>query len=302
MPDQKLQQLWVIEITTSSSHAPICEEFLTSQGVPFSLIHNPEKEVAVSRIYCLSEKEAEIMSNNLTNELENWRPLLPTPRLEVLKRPLQKEAWSESWKRHFHTFKASRRLVIKPSWEEYQGNSDEIVLSLDPGMCFGTGYHGTTQACLQFLDEIAEDIGVSPPFLDAGCGSGILSLAALKLGFSPVYAFDNDPDAIAVTRNHLKAWTEQDITVEIADLQNCKPAMKFPVVAANILAPVLKENVDTLISFLDRTAPKPFLILSGILSEQYEGVKEVFEQGGVQEIKTRTIDKWKSGCFTTVHR
>lgn len=291
------QSLWLIEITTKSSCSPVLEEFLSTLGVPFSLVHNREKDLAVSRIYCQSEKEAEHMSDRLDNELNNWRALLPVPRWEVNRRTLARDEWAESWKKNFHPFKASRRLVVKPGWENYQPAPEEIVLPIDPGMCFGTGYHGTTQACLQFLDELEAEYGSNKPFLDAGCGSGILSLAALTLGFDPVYAFDNDPDAVDVTGKHLNNWPERAVQIETAELQDYQPPMKFPLVAANILAPVLINNVDKLISFLDCTRNDSFLILSGILSGQYPEVKHEFEKKGMREISSRTIDNWQSGCF-----
>ena len=185
--------------------------------------------------------------------------------------------------------------MIKPSWEDYeQEDSSEVVLEIDPGMSFGTGNHGTTKACLQFIDKCTiKQEGLS--FLDAGCGSGILSMAAERLGCDPVDAFDYDPEAVTCTKNNF-AESAKDSKVNIfqADLTSLDLDRTYDVVAANILAPVLIGASDKLMNHIQ---PGSKLILAGILTEQYPEVKAKFEGHGLKELESATIDEWTSGLF-----
>ena len=146
------------------------------------------------------------------------------------------EDWAESWKRFFHVQHVSTRVVIRPSWEPYAAKPGECVIDLDPGMSFGTGHHETTRACLIFLDQLAAECAARS-VLDAGCGSGILALAARKLGFGRVAAFDNDPDAVEIARANAAVNGVTDIAWQVCELAAC--AQTADVVVANILAPVL---------------------------------------------------------------
>jgi ribosomal protein L11 methyltransferase len=203
------------------------------------------------------------------------------------------EDWSETWKRHFHAFRASRRLMVKPSWESCATRPGDIVLEIDPGMTFGTGYHGTTRACLEFRDALAEELG-PVPMLDAGCGSGILSLAAGRLGYRPVYAFDHDPDAVRMTEHNV--GVDAAVVPVLADLGEYVPPRPCRLVVVNILATILCRHADRIVSFVDRTGGG-HLILSGILTEQYDDVKRRFEKAGATEAEARTRHEWRSGHF-----
>ena len=113
-------------------------------------------------------------------------------------RVVDEDDWAEAWKQHFHVQHLGRRLVIKPSWLRYRRAGDEVVIDLDPGMAFGTGLHPTTRLCLQALEDRA-DRGPLGRVLDVGCGSGILSIAAVKLGATRALGVDIDPIAIEAT-------------------------------------------------------------------------------------------------------
>ena len=117
---------------------------------------------------------------------------------ELRTRVVDEADWAEAWKQHFHVLHLGRRLVIKPSWRRYHRAGDEVVIDLDPGMAFGTGLHPTTRLCLQALEDRAER-GPLGRALDVGCGSGILSIAAVKLGATRALGVDIDPIAIEAT-------------------------------------------------------------------------------------------------------
>ena len=214
------------------------------------------------------------------------------PQLESLPR----EDWAESWKRFFKVLRVSPRVTVRPPWEEYVPQSpDEIVVTVEPGMSFGTGLHATTQSCLRFLEELAGDGGRARSVADLGCGSGILSIAAAKLGFSPVSGVDYDLAAVrAAAENAARndcAWipfTRCDVT--------CDPIPRADVVVANILAPVLRASAPHVAAAVN-DGPRAALVLSGILETQWDSVRSAYEAEGFVEARTALDGEWKSGLL-----
>lgn len=205
---------------------------------------------------------------------------------------IKAENWAESWKRFFKVVKISPQLVVRPPWEDYTPKANERVLTLDPGMSFGTGKHATTQACMNLLDKLSLE-NPDRDVLDIGCGSGILSIAAAKLGFKSVKGIDNDPDAVRIAQENAEANAVK------ADFATCDLAVseeKATVVVANVLAVVLKEFAVPVANAV-RKVPGNALILSGILDEQYNDVKAAYEALGAMEINTIIIGEWRTGLF-----
>ena len=294
---RKAKKLPVVEIISAADDAAILEELITAEELSSSAYLSRETGLATTYIFVPGGRQAKALLTRLQALQPQWQPLLSAPLRSISCRSLQEEDWSESWKKHFHTFKASPRLVVKPSWEQYNPLAGEKVLTLDPGMCFGTGYHGTTRACLKFLDDIEAEQGGGLSFLDAGCGSGILSMGAGILGYAPVYAFDYDPQAVETTRENLSKAGLKAVSVQVAEIKDFTPPQPCRVVAANILASVLLENAERIMRFLAPHADGSFLLLSGILSEQYCTVRERFAALGAQELTRITLDEWTSGCY-----
>ena len=199
--------------------------------------------------------------------------------------------WAEAWKRFFHVERVSPRIVIRPSWEAYAAAPGEAVLTLDPGMSFGTGKHPTTRACLQLLDALAAG-DLSRPVLDMGCDSGILAIAARKLGFTHVRGFDYDPDAVAVARANAAA-NGLDIPFEARDLASNLD--QGALVLANILGPVLIEHAAEVACAV---LPGGALIASGILEALYPDVRAAFEAHGLREARSILIGEWRTGLFS----
>lgn len=207
--------------------------------------------------------------------------------------------WSELWKRFFTPRKVSQRIVIRPPWTPYDARGEEIVIEIDPGLAFGTGLHPTTRACLVFLDEIARR-GPARAFLDVGCGSGILSVAAAKLGFQRVTAIDRDPAAVRVTRETAERnGVSADVTCRREDLADSGPGTSFDVVAANLYAGMLRDQADRL---ADRVSPEQGsgLLIAGTLREQYEDVRRVYEERGFREEKRVAEEEWLSALLLRV--
>lgn len=177
------------------------------------------------------------------------------------------QAWEETWKSDFQTQCYQNRLWIYPSWDVPEQRAPHSLV-LDPGMAFGTGKHATTQLCLQWLAEHCH----SPELvIDYGCGSGILALAALKLGAKKVIAVDIDPQAIDATRaNALQNQIGSELTTYLPEQL---PAIKADIVIANILANPLIELSNTLANLVK---PGGKIILSGILTEQAERIIKTY--------------------------
>ena len=200
------------------------------------------------------------------------------------------EDWSTSWKANFKPLRVGRRLMIVPTWEEARLNPDDIMLRLDPGMAFGTGGHETTRLCLELLESIMDNMPPlsAPSVLDLGTGSGILAMAAVRLGAGQVNAVDIDPLAIEVARENL-------VVNDLADHVECgttpleKLTGTFDVILANILAEELVRLAPQLIR---RLAPGGMLVLSGILAEKEDFVRHGFSNGGLEYLETRRDGEW----------
>ena len=202
------------------------------------------------------------------------------------------EDWKLSYRKHFKTEVISPRLVVRPPWEAVTPAPGQKVLTLDPGIAFGTGQHPTTRACLDAIDALAVE-GTDRSFLDVGCGSGILSIAAALEGFRDVHGFDNDPDAVRNANENAEA-NGLGALFSDGDLSVPGTAAPADVVAANVLAPVLVRfacEVGALVN------PGGRLILSGILDEQYDEVRAAYAALGFTELSNRLIGEWRTGLF-----
>ena len=203
------------------------------------------------------------------------------------------EDWKFSYRKHFKVEVISPRLVVRPPWESVAPAPGQKVLTLDPGIAFGTGQHPTTRACLDAIDALAaKDAGRT--FLDVGCGSGILAIAAALEGFREVRGFDNDPDAVRNANENAAANGLGALFFE-GDLSAPDVTAPADVVAANVLAPVLVRFAREVGAFVN---PGGRLILSGILDEQYGEVRDAYAALGFAEISSRLIGEWRTGLFS----
>jgi ribosomal protein L11 methyltransferase len=211
------------------------------------------------------------------------------------------EDWTLAYRRHFKIEVISPRLAIRPPWEEYTPTEGQKVLTLDPGMAFGTGQHATTRACLEFIDRLAVE-NTDRTFLDIGCGSGILGVAAVLEGFKGVAGFDIDPEAVKVANETAvqngvgEIFTRGDLcnVSTLPDVQ--APDHRYDVVAANVLGPVLIDFADEIVRTV-QTSPDARLILSGILDEIFQDVVDAYEKRDFRLVESMTIGEWTSGVF-----
>jgi ribosomal protein L11 methyltransferase len=209
--------------------------------------------------------------------------------LEV--RQVAEEDWAEAWKAHFKPLKVTDRLVIRPPWEEYAAQPGETVITIYPGMAFGTGRHASTLLCLRALEQVweARPPGAGNPWqvLDVGTGTGILALAAARYG-AEVLAIDLDPEAVAAALENVRLNNLIDrVWVEETPLPSLR--QQFGLILANITAPDLLQLADSLTA---RLLSDGVLILSGFLTEDASRLEDRYQGLGLHKTGFLTHEDW----------
>jgi len=194
--------------------------------------------------------------------------------------------WNESWKKGFTPLDVGEHFTILPPWEDKRNG--RINLIIDPGMAFGTGHHETTRSCL-FLIEKYDGKIAKDHFLDLGTGTGLLAIAASKLGYKQVVAIDTDPLAIDAARKNIDL--NHVINIELREGSIIEAPATFDCIVANIISSVL---VLLAYEISSRLKPSGIAILSGILAEQADEVIKTFEQSGLKFIENFPDDRWVS--------
>jgi ribosomal protein L11 methyltransferase len=239
--------------------------------------------------YFPSELDLPRLRIRIENCLEGLRPLFADRNFQLgEQQQVHQEDWAEGWKQHFATMRIGRRLIIRPSWEEYTPGTGEKVLELDPGMAFGTGSHGTTLLCLEAIVDLFDRDEAPQSLLDVGTGSGILAMAAAALGAKTILACDIDPLACEVaTENCRKNGLGQAVQITTDSLEQLPG--RYDVVVANILA---EENLRLADQLIDHLAPAGYLFLSGILKEKEKMVCEGFSRQPLELLNVTQQDEW----------
>ena len=217
----------------------------------------------------------------------------------VTVRGVDEEDWAESWKEHFHVERFGKHIVVVPSWRAYDPSPRDVVVTLDPGMAFGTGQHETTRMCIEALERVVSPGAhgrASVRVLDAGCGSGILSLAAAKLGAAEVTAVDIDADCVRITEENARA-NNLDAIVRAAPGSlgdawpfSDPPQRRFDVVVSNIIARVIVELAEPLV---DALVEGGRLIVSGIIEEREAEVCAAIGAAGARIDHIRAMNDWR---------
>ncbi len=244
-----------------------------------------DNDLVLLRTYLPSTSRQRLAHIEVGVKLTNL--LQPLGELKIEPLPLD-EDWQNSWKVHFSLLKLGQHLVIKPSWIDYAPSPDDIVIELDPGLAFGTGYHPTTYTCLEALEQLVEP-GMS--VLDLGVGSGILTIAAAKLGAGHILALDIDSVAITAARqNFRRLGILPRVTLAQGTLPNAqaKPGA-FDILVANISSRAIRERGPHLLPVLNHQGA---LIASGIIQAQEQETEEALEQAGFVVQQTWPKDDW----------
>ncbi len=200
---------------------------------------------------------------------------------------VQDEDWQESWKSYYHTFRVGEKFVIKPSWEAYEPLQFDKVIELDPGMAFGTGIHASTRFCLQFIEKY---INGGEFVIDAGCGSGILSIAAALVGANKILGVDIDEVAIKVAQENIeKNNLAEIINISLGDIYEVLDTHKPDVIIANIIAEVIVEILPKVAGSIK---PGGLFFGSGIVEGRWPGVEQQLQNNGFTIIEVATDVDW----------
>lgn len=250
-----------------------------------------ETEVVVEKAYLPVNGELEGRIQTLQQEIKalESRGVNTAPAV-LTTAELQDEDWSDTWKQYFHTEKPGERVVIKPTWEEYEPQDDEVVIELDPGAAFGTGTHATTSMCIRQLEKLVKP-GMT--VFDVGTGSGILSIISAKLGAKNIQAVDYDDSVLKIVEENLEQNNVQDIiSVAQSDLmQNVHG--KAELVIANIIADIIIRLFDQLDEHLEQGGT---LLTSGIIEDRIEDVLAAAEKHGYGVVERLENKGW--ACIT----
>ncbi|MGH2417452.1 MAG: 50S ribosomal protein L11 methyltransferase, partial [Candidatus Limnocylindria bacterium] len=195
--------------------------------------------------------------------------------------------WTDAWKEHYVAQRIGR-VVIVPSWAEEPLADGEVAITLDPGMAFGTGLHPTTRGCLELLQQV-EPMPAS--VLDVGCGSGVLALAALRLGAARAVGIDTDPLAVTATRHNAERNRLADRLVAAEGTLDPEPAERYSLVLANLVAAVLVELAPRLAAHV---APGGTLLASGIIEPRASEVVAALSAAGLRQVDRRDDGEWVS--------
>ncbi len=247
----------------------------------------PPSQRLTVRAYIQADERAEDAKLRLETALGHMSLMypMPTPVYSIVK----EEDWAEAWKTHYHPVRIGRKLFIRPLWVEAEMQPDDVVIALDPGMAFGTGTHPTTQLCLQALEDLMQP-GVKA--LDLGCGSGVLAIAAAKLGAVNVLALDIDPMAVRVTKeNAAQNGVADKITAQEGSLENLIGSpRRFDLIVVNILARIIIAMCGQHLGEVVR--PGGTAMFSGIIAEQADEVEAALRSTGLEPYGRRQEGDW----------
>ncbi len=247
----------------------------------------PPPQSLILRAYLPDDPALESTKKQLETALGHMSLMYPMP--QPVYSPLKEEDWAEAWKAHYRPLRVGRRLLIRPLWMDVELASDDIEIALDPGMAFGTGTHPTTQLCLMALEGLVQP---AQDILDLGCGSGILSIAAAKLGARKILALDTDVIAVEATRENAAAnGLANKVIAQQGSLEIVRTsARRFDLVVVNILARVILKLAENRLG--EAVRPGGTAILSGMIESQMEEVEAALRQTGLQPYAHRQQGDW----------
>jgi ribosomal protein L11 methyltransferase len=260
------------------SDIPTKQEALKNFELLDENIKRPHEGIVLVRAWLHDEKQLEDIKTSLKKLPEITGLNLGS--LKVKTKSVVDDEWKDKWKEDFKTLHIGRRFVIKPSWETYAAKKNEIVIEIDPGLAFGTGLHETTDMCLTLIEENLQ----GGTLLDIGTGSGILSIAAAKLGAEYALGIDRDPLAVEAAQNNVKINNvESAVKISLGDLADGIDK-SFDTVVSNILAEAIVQLTPSLNDILNENG---VFIASGIVIDKEGSVIQALEKYGfkVQEIR-----------------
>jgi ribosomal protein L11 methyltransferase len=254
----------------------VCQEAL----MPFAEEAEEAAHYETLTAYFPWENKETVLAS-LETYLDGLTRLFPTSKKPTLTiKEIINPDWGEEWKKYFHPLRIGKKFVVKPTWEPYEPVDGDIVIEIDPGMAFGTGQHHSTAMCLEAMEDLFETRKISNSnassweVLDVGTGTGILGIAAARLGAENVVCLDIDDKAVAIAVENatLNRMAEK---MQIHNLHLASLRLKFDLILANLTAKTLLELAVLLESLL---APGGYLVISGIIEQQSREIEECFSR------------------------
>jgi ribosomal protein L11 methyltransferase len=295
----KRTMLWGISVTTTPEAEDAVAELLESAfGQPVCSWTDAETGIATVSAYVptrpdWSRARQKELASGLRRIARSGLNLGPG---KILLKSIRKEDWAESWKLHFKPLVIGSALLLKPSWSRRRPRKGQAVVVLDPGLSFGTGRHPTTAFCLRQV-VARRRFGKSQSCLDIGTGSGILAIAAARLRYAPVDAFDFDPEAVRIARaNARRNGVSAKIRFRRQNLTKLprRSAQQYSLVCANLIASLLMAERERILA---RLRADGVLVVAGILTEEFAQVQRGFEAAGLRLVACRTQNEWRCGAF-----
>lgn len=201
---------------------------------------------------------------------------------------VDEEDWANEWKNYYKPTKIGEKIVVKPTWEDYEAKDTDLIIELDPGMAFGTGTHETTSMCIRELEKYVKP---ESKVFDIGCGSGILAIAAAKLGAKDVLAVDLDEVAVKVSKENIELnKVEGSVNALHGNLMEVVKD-KADIVVANIIADIIKILAKDIKQFMKDDA---VFISSGIIHAKVDDVKEALTQNGLEIVHVESLGEWNA--------
>ena len=269
---------------------------VVESGVDYKNGYDPGTPKDEVRVYGYIPVDDELKDTKQRINEAVWHLSQIQPIPEPAYRTIEDQNWMESWKKNYHPIPVGERLIIVPAWLE-SPDPERVAVKIDPSMAFGTGTHPTTQLCLEMIDRYIEP---GKPIIDVGCGSGILSIAALKLGASHALCVDVEKASVISTRkNALNNLVNEKIETGLGSVQeileNKFTLHHAPVVAVNIIAPIILQLFAAGLAELVEKPGK--LLLSGILEGQSAEIEETAQKNGLNLIDKLQQEDWISLAY-----
>ena len=286
-----------IEGIEIEDNVQLTKEEAKSMFVDFIPDLPPDDGRAKVNFYIDSEEDDGSMLEKVKAELEDLRMFIDIGEGTITESETEDKDWINNWKKYFSSFTIGD-ILIKPTWEEVKPeDADKFMIEIDPGISFGTGKHETTQLCIKQLIKYIEGAKEAPTVLDVGCGSGILSIVALKLGAKEVVGTDLDADCMISTRDNMQVnHLDEKLgtfyvgnLIDDTELQKKVGTEKYDIVVANILADVIIPMAPVI---PDRLKEGGYFITSGIIDFKENEVKEAIEAAGLKVIEINHQGEW----------
>ncbi len=276
-----------LSLKAPSAALDAISNFLIERGSPGVVLKRNE----VRAFFEQSGRNA-ALKRDVHRFLKEIRGIYPNIAKEPLRWSILRDKnWNSSWRRFFSPQKIGRGLWVTPPWIAPPFSSGRKLITIEPGMAFGTGTHATTRGCLEFLEEVT---ALLPPqditALDVGTGSGILAIALAKMGASKVLALDNDPVAVKAARSNVRRnRVEKTVKLALCSLGRIKGS--FTIVVANLTAETIIHLADAL---QEKVSPKGYLILSGILKPTADEVLRQYCPGSFTLVRQKNLKDWST--------